>query len=285
MAAHRRILTRSAAKIRQMLSTLFKKRTCNTPVPKTCYVCLEESSRVDLVRTCPSHFICRDCVPAALQNQIPLSCHSAYRIPPERFRGEVDKTLIKKYEEKLEGNDIPVRLRVYCASPRCSKLLARHTHRHTQQVHFAKCDCGKKTCLTCKSLLGKVNGHICVSDTDANGRPIWLPQYTSTFRAKPCPNCRIVIEHMEWCNRIICPHCDHSWCFVCLRPEARTTGDYGLHDCPLQGDPECDYDEEGYEKSPRGIHRDTGLPRPTNTVMADSHDPPEVGVIDGGDRP
>jgi hypothetical protein len=67
------------------------------------------------------------------------------------------------------------------------------------------------------------------------------------------------IEHQEACNHMTCCYCRHEFCFVCLLP-----WDGNFHDsdgCPSYKDPPAGYDEDGFERSARGLHRDTGFDR------------------------
>ena len=55
-----------------------------------------------------------------------------------------------------------------------------------------------------------------------------------------------------------CPRCKHQFCFICM---LSWTGFHSDEGCPQYGDPTEGYDDEGYEKTKRGLHLDTGLNR------------------------
>lgn len=111
-----------------------------------------------------------------------------------------------------------------------------------------KMDCGFTTCMLCRTKW-KLD-HRCSSMV----APDWLPKYTSSCRIKQCPGCSFWIQLVDACNHMICSRCRYSFCFVCRIKRT------GVHEgCVPYGDPE--YDEEGYEVRPRGLHRYTGLNR------------------------
>lgn len=102
--------------------------------------------------------------------------------------------------------------------------------------------------------------HRCADSNEPGVKPDWLPVYSATCRIKQCPYCRLWIEHKEACNHMTCCYCRHEFYFVCELPWDGN----GFHDdesCPSYGDRVAGYDDESFEKTDRGLHRDTGYSR------------------------
>lgn len=88
------------------------------------------------------------------------------------------------------------------------------------------------------------------------GDDLVLPEYTASCRTKQCPSCRFSMELKDACNHMECPSCPFEFCFVCL-----SEWDGPHKGCPLYNDPDQGHDEEGFERSTRGLHVRTGINR------------------------
>lgn len=227
-----------------------------------CFCCEDEFPIGEGIITCAVHLICKSC--------ILVGAHLAL-VDPECFpikccrpvgHLHIEKVLTPKqmdlYAYKTLEYDTPRSLRVYCSSRRCQRFIPAHYHNNSNHWHsIARCECGVGTCVICKSRF-KDEHHRCGNSDPAHGRPNGLPENTPDCRIKLCPDCRTPIEHKEACNHMICGRCHHEFCFICMLPWIGFHGDAG---CPHYGDPAVGYDDEGFECSTCGIHRDTGYDR------------------------
>lgn len=173
-----------------------------------------------------------------------------------RFEHLLSPEVNSTYAQKEIEYFTPTALKLYCV--KCRAFLPPKTFTNQGAYTIATCDCGTIMCVGCKGIWK--DKHRCIDDQDPHSRPDWLPEYTPEFRVKKCPGCKMYIEHESACNHMTCQYCRHEFCFICLLPWSpeQTHEDDG---CPMYGDPRCGYDEEGYEKSDRELHRDTGLTR------------------------
>ncbi|KAF2786018.1 hypothetical protein K505DRAFT_199064, partial [Melanomma pulvis-pyrius CBS 109.77] len=226
-----------------------------------CVNCLEDvpSSKGGL--GCDRHFLCNDCATEtfrrALGNilEFPARCCPDNELPQlalERLFAS-DPDFIKKYLEKLAEHRTPHNLRLYCCNPYCSTFIPPQHHLNTSYSTCTKLGCETRTCVSCKNEW--VEGHDCVADSQTTMLPESVPKYSDDFRIKLCPNCKVLTQHAGNCNRMTCPCCLHSYCFICLDP----LGDCADDACPMYDDPK--YDKDGYELTERAIHRDTGRNR------------------------
>lgn len=166
---------------------------------------------------------------------------------------------MERYRARLEEHYIPEVVRVYCANPRCAKWHHPRTFNDSdQRWTVVACECGTTTCVGCKA--EKLSQHVC-EKVDSSKRPEWLPEYSAECRVKQCPKCAEWIQLSEACNHMECSSCHHQFCVVCLLPWTGSHGNEDVEDswgCPTYGDPACGYDDDGFEKPPRGLHFYTG---------------------------
>ncbi|KAF2105590.1 hypothetical protein BDV96DRAFT_509093 [Lophiotrema nucula] len=229
-----------------------------------CYVCLEVFSTDQGEHMCEEneHFACYECARKVIERsmknikEFPASCCSSNPWPLWTIWSIAPTTVAEKYEQRVEEHSCPIWLRVHCANPDCTCFRQSKYHgvRGDNDDRVVRClGCETLTCVVCRKEWKE--DHLCEKTADEVGRPPWLPAYSENCRIKLCPNCREWIEHGGGCNSMFCEHCDEYFCFVCL------LGDDDGCRCPPAGDPEEGYDEEGYERTLRAIHRDTGLNR------------------------
>ncbi|PSN70764.1 hypothetical protein BS50DRAFT_486086, partial [Corynespora cassiicola Philippines] len=230
----------------------------------TCYICLVDYPADEGIIPCMCHFICKECAERAMVISLkdiymyPAKC--CVPIPRSLARDLVNKDVYQKYTAKAEeGFSNPTR-RLYCSNPECATFLSRNCIDNSDwRYSVAHCCCETDTCAGCG---GRWTAeHFCETNEDPRVKPDWMPQYTQDCRIKMCPgtNCHLWIEHKEACNHMRCTRCGHQFCFICLRGwDDQHMFTYG---CPQYGDPPEGYDEEGYERSRRGLHRDDGYDR------------------------
>jgi hypothetical protein len=227
-----------------------------------CVICSTECPLDGGIVPC-DHFMCNDCVVWAfelavqgngIENFPAECCQPIHRRQAEHL---LTPEIVEKYKTKSVEYYTSRVLRVYCVD--CGNFLAPHTFSNDDAMYtVAKCACGTNICVGCKKTWDE--DHHC-DDDDDSVKPDWLPEYTSSCRIKRCPSCRMWIEHMEACNHMTCNHCRHEFCFVCKLPWQGFHNDAG---CPSYGEPAAGYDEDAYELTERGLHRETGLDRDGN---------------------
>ncbi|KAH5036340.1 hypothetical protein HBI70_035340 [Parastagonospora nodorum] len=238
--------------------------TDSTAPKYDCDVCGSEFPDTAGVLACEEHFYCNDCAIEVFHrsmiylNEFPASCCSCSRngLPPALFTELLGQEFMDEYLLKLSKYYTAEAIRVYCANAQCAKyhhprVFDDSDHRHT----VSPCECGTTTCVGCKAEWQPE--HTCLQ-LDPTHRPAWLPEYTPECRIKQCPQCREWIQLSEACNHMTCTSCQHSFCFICLLPWVSFHLAWG---CPAHGDPPEGYDDEGFERSPRGIHLLTGRNR------------------------
>ncbi|KAJ4348011.1 uncharacterized protein N0V89_009383 [Didymosphaeria variabile] len=235
-----------------------------------CSICTGEFLMKDGIVSCAEHFICNDCVvqtfTLAAENPVsgifPVKCcmkASGSRRGPIILRRRLVQQLLphevnETYGRKEQEYYTPPALKLYCVDYRA--WLPPKTFQDKGQYSLATCACGTTMCVGCKGAWQE--HHRCTDPNDPDAKPDWLPPYSDDCRIKKCPGCRMYIEHESACNHMTCQFCRYEWCFICLLPWE----DFHAADgCPVYRDPEDGYDDEGYENTERGLHRDTGLNR------------------------
>jgi hypothetical protein len=227
---------------------------------KECIVCGDSLTDNEGIFACPDHFMCNDCVMTAFElavrdhglGSMPAKC--CRPIPLERAKDLVSPKTQEVYEAKLAEHDSPHCARTYCVDCHC--FVPKPDPAANQQESVAVCVCGVRTCRECK--LGWSPDHNCDDGRATTEKPEWVPEYSLECRIKACPECKTWIELREACNHMTCSNCRHEFCFICVQPWPDFHEEKG---CPQYGDPLEGYDDEGYELTPRGLHRDTGLDR------------------------
>lgn len=92
---------------------------------------------------------------------------------------------------------------MYCADPSCAAFLRPDTYNTEPDfgVTYAKCEkkaCGKVSCISCKTILTKVPGHICsVAEADKQFRAM-----AEREGYQECYACGSTVELTEACNHI-----------------------------------------------------------------------------------
>ncbi|KAF2002436.1 hypothetical protein P154DRAFT_430707, partial [Amniculicola lignicola CBS 123094] len=232
----------------------------------TCVVCCEDFFASEGIAACWEHFTCNSCGVMAFEvamsnaDTFPAMCckepGQLYNI--ELFEHLLDAEFVQRYQARLREYSVPEDLKVYCCNKECSAFFPPYSFDNSDYCYtLASCKkCKAITCVACKKQWDR--GHRCESEAERNKLPDWVPEYTAECRMKRCPKCHALIEHLEACNHMTCMYCKHEFCFICLMRWGGFHEDLG---CPNYGEPPAGYDEERYEQTSRGLHRDTGLDR------------------------
>jgi hypothetical protein len=226
-----------------------------------CDVCLDEVREDEGEYSCQQHWYCHPCMKDAFEramqnmNEFPAQCcadaqmHLKLDDPSILLSLSLDTEFLLQYKLKLKEHGIPSNDRVYCANTACTKFQDPDDFDKITATNTVQCACGTVTCTSCKA--EHLPGHICSTPT----RP-QLPPYTTDLRMKECPDCHQPIELRDACNHVTCSVCGHEFCFICLLPWRR-----GHRGCPYYGEAVEGYDDEGFERTERGLHVRTGLNR------------------------
>jgi len=231
-----------------------------------CCVCGDGLPLSQSVATCTEHFMCNQCIidahDIALKDNEAFPAQCCTPLPLGLVEHLLSPETCTAYLKKTQEHNTPIDLRVYCCKEDCRSFIpVGQFDSITYPLHtIARCKCGYDTCTECgKEWDG--DDHICEEDED-DVRPDWMPEYSASCRIKRCPDCLTWIELKEACNHMLCSLCKSEFCFVCLQPwSSRSTGFHKGEGCPAYGDPIEGYDDEGFELTKRGIHRDTGMNR------------------------
>lgn len=219
-----------------------------------CMVCLDSEGLFPL--PCPDHAICMDCIKERFElalltktNWPPMCCAADNALPMSVYEPLFDAEFIEDYNAKEQEYETKDPL--YCANRACSVFLHPTTwtvdreEGSLHQGHIARCTrCLELTCPRCSNTIDRstIEQHHC------NHEPEDAQAVIGVKSIKPCPNCRVVIEHIDACNHLTCDQCKAQFCFICTAP-------YPCENrCPPYRLPEVD--QEGYTldwDSPEGF--------------------------------
>jgi uncharacterized protein YaaR (DUF327 family) len=226
-----------------------------------CDVCLDEVQEDQGEYACQQHWYCHPCLKdafeRAMQNidEFPAQCcldtdmHLKLDDPSLLLSLSLDSEFVQQYKLKLKEHEVPSNDRVHCANTACAKFQDPDDFDKITATNTVQCACGTVTCTSCKA--EHLPKHICTSTT----RP-QLPPYTTDLRVKECPACHQPIELRDACNHVTCHVCRHQFCFICLLQWKQ-----GHLGCPYYGEVAEGHDDEGFERTERGMHVRTGLNR------------------------
>ncbi|KAH3760116.1 hypothetical protein Pelo_8059 [Pelomyxa schiedti] len=205
----------------------------NPPPPKqgTCGICLEESSLLSLSRC--GHAFCRDCLDQWFKNS-----ETAHLRCPKRgcigIASYYDVLAALKNTESFEQSMLRRGLSTVEGFIHCPKC---------NYGGFAVCDdaicneCGLHFCVKC--LLEHHPGASCNDMTKIllvdqlerrkekrlTEEGTLLNKWMNT-NARPCPQCKAMIQKDGGCSHMTCSHCKHQFCWLCMLPYiSRLTGD------------------------------------------------------------
>lgn len=223
-----------------------------------CYICMDDTPVSQGSYTCSAHFCCNECLVTLFErslhntDEFPARCCANGLLSYVLSLDILGDDLRGRYMRKLGEYYTPRQVRVYCSNAECASFIPLSKFDNSDaRWTIAPCECGAATCVGCKQAWDV--SHRCEWDDDLRTKPEWVPEYTKACRIKKCPGqgCRMLIEHKEACNHMTCTACRHEFCFICMLPWE------GFHvgtGCPDSNDPEAGYDEDGYERTERGLH-------------------------------
>lgn len=225
-----------------------------------CDVCLDEVREDQGEFACPQHWYCHPCLKEAFEramqdmNEFPAECclHTDMQDklddPALMLSLSLETEFVQQYKLKLKEHEVSPNDRVYCANTACAKFQDPEDFDKITGTNTVQCACGTLTCISCKA--EHLPEHTCTTPT----RPE-LPPYSKDLRVKERPTCLQPIELRDACNHMNCSACRHEFCFICLLPW------HGSHDCPYYGEVIEGHDDDGFERTERGLHVRTGLNR------------------------
>ena len=131
----------------------------------------------------------------------------------QRILGPSKPALYAKYEQYLLQSfvDLSKNLR-WCPGAQCGLVV-----KGTGATGAVRCDCGARFCFRCAeathaplscAMHAKWTEKCKKEATTAE----WMLENT-----KKCPECHVRIEKNQGCNHMVCPHCQHNFCWVCLQ--------------------------------------------------------------------
>ncbi|KAA6376695.1 MAG: hypothetical protein EZS28_027779, partial [Streblomastix strix] len=135
--------------------------------------------------------------------------------PEEGGRQIPGPQAVEQYNQRLFDDFILSQKKnfCYCLNPKCDNIIRRDDlHRHD-----VRCPCGCSFCFdcgldthdpaTCKMIIAwnKELGPVKLSEQ-------WIQDHT-----KPCPNCKVVIEHLHGSFIMTCMKCQFKFCWNCLQ--------------------------------------------------------------------
>ena len=195
----------------------------------TCAVCFDDFPLADAGATYAlgcRHAFCRECWRGYLRVKVedgPDCIFAKCPMPKcgevvtqevyQRILGASNADLYRKYERFLLQSfvDLSKNLR-WCPGHGCDLAI-----KGTGATGAVKCDCGARFCFRCAepthaplscAMLAKWTEKCKQEATTAE----WMLENT-----KKCPECHVRIEKNQGCNHMVCPHCQHNFCWVCLQ--------------------------------------------------------------------
>jgi post-segregation antitoxin (ccd killing protein) len=192
----------------------------STAQASDCIVCWTEAT--DALNTTCGHVYCKDCfasqVTSASERDFPIHCEGAESQCQHIFSLEELKTMLSAtmFESLLRASfDIYVRTRPqefqHCPTPDCPQVYRLSNSGDT----FLCSTCLTSVCTTCNVL--SHDGLTCeeYKDISSEGTKAFQ-RWTRENDARPCPNCRILIEKAEGCNHMACSQCGTHICWACM---------------------------------------------------------------------
>ncbi|KAL4482236.1 hypothetical protein ABPG72_018017 [Tetrahymena utriculariae] len=163
-----------------------------------------------------SHFFCKSCIIQYLENCINTSQVLKIKCPDENCKAEFTDQIIQKIldtktfqkylkfkELKIINSDPTLK---WCNRPGCTFYC---------QINLSDpkiiCKCGHEMCFQCGNNWHE--GKTCdeVIQEEFQGA---IQKYVISF----CPTCKSKVQKASGCNRIFCPICSQSFCWICRTP-------------------------------------------------------------------
>lgn len=184
-----------------------------------CGICFEamDAAQTHVCTDCGARF-CLACMGLYIDSKVQdglvtsqhLTCPASacvHVLSESRIQAIASSVTFQKYKTFLKSQAIGVR---YCPSATCSAALQEP--RHSRRRHVKCASCRLESCMRCGQAFHKLP--IC------RGMNMGLHQWKKVYRkdARSCPKCMILIEKNGGCPHMTCAHCEHQYCWICMRP-------------------------------------------------------------------
>ncbi|CAN7104281.1 unnamed protein product [Brassica rapa subsp. narinosa] len=229
-----------------------------------CGICFESYLRKEIATVSCGHPYCKTCWtsyitekinngPGCLMIKCPEpSCYAVVGqdmidklITIEEDKEKYCRYFLRSYVKEGKNNI------KWCPSPGCVYAVDFGTRNGTENYDVT-CLCSYDFCWNCSEDAHRpvncdmVSKWITKNIKDNESKNMtWILANT-----KPCPNCNCHIEKNQGCNRMTCPICNHSFCWICLCPYD------GRHTCHnFEGDDETKVKRKRAKRVQRTIDR------------------------------
>lgn len=180
------------------------------PTPRPCMVCFDITAD-DVVELPCGHRWCSSCLVRAFSNihyqsQWPVRCSSECHVPISAVTKYLNSDKLQRLQTLVDEFEIPPSERLYCANPRCSKLLSRK-EAHDHSVRCKECLTG--TCVDCKATAHP--GRSCPPPGQDEQQTLKLSNLNKWQR---CSRCGQMCERDGGCPHMVCV-CGYDFCYHC----------------------------------------------------------------------
>lgn len=230
-----------------------------------CLICTEEKKGSEFTQLECDHRYCSDCLKQivmqviAAQNSAGLQCPTPTckkQFAQKEIQSLIPETYLQDKLNHLQFQEwlMQEKKRSGCPTPNCPFIfINERTDQFTMQcpscdaIYCAKCSTQHSASISCNE--AAENKQI---TTNINEQEKATEKWKAE-NARPCPQCKIVIEKMDGCNHMTCKKCNHQFCWQCMNPWAqRGHGPFG---CSLaQPAPERVVQESQEAFSPLNSH-------------------------------
>lgn len=186
---------------------------------RECGICFERMSG-KLVYECTAcgASYCETCMQSYIESKVQdglvssqhLVCPAAecsHALSEGLIEAFTDTPTFQKYKAFLKNQTIGIR---FCPHISCGVALEEPLHSQHRRVKCSACQ--EESCMRCGRAFHRIP--ICRS-TESQ-----LRKSTKELRKimRPCPKCSVSIEKNGGCNHMTCTHCQHQFCWICMRP-------------------------------------------------------------------
>lgn len=190
-----------------------------SPANEWCGICFEtmDDSHIYSCTDCAATF-CGTCMRFYIGSKVQYGLvTSQYLICPEpKCAHALSETFIQsfataaafhKHKTFLKNQTLGIR---YCPRATCSAALEEPRRSRHRRVN---CDsCRQESCMRCGETFHRIP--ICRRMNKE------LREWKKLHRmdARSCPSCKVAIEKNGGCKHMTCAHCEHQFCWICMRP-------------------------------------------------------------------
>ncbi|KAA6389998.1 MAG: hypothetical protein EZS28_014473 [Streblomastix strix] len=123
---------------------------------------------------------------------------------------------VEQYNQRLLDNFMLSQKKnfCYCPNPKCDNIVKRDDY----QRHDVRCPCGCSFCFDCGSDIHDPATCEMIIAWKKQKDPKLLDEIYRKAHTKPCPNCKVVIEHIYGDFHMLCMNCKFQFCWKCLQP-------------------------------------------------------------------